>query len=82
MKNDIQKGKNNLTKLISEFAPSYENNTNAYINALAKEIGVGPKEQLFPSYALFKKLVSAISRIENGKPVISENDFNAAWKIA
>ena len=82
LKNDIQKGKNTLVELISEFAPSHENHTNSYINFVAKEIGVEPNQQLYPSYALFKNLVSAITKMENGKPVITENDFNAAWKIA
>ncbi|MEO8238479.1 MAG: hypothetical protein ABI576_10250 [Flavobacterium sp.] len=38
---DIGKGKNTLRKLISEYAPNSENNTDVYISTVAKSMGVG-----------------------------------------
>lgn len=40
--NDINKGKNTITKLIHEYAPPHENNTKSYINSVSKSVGLMP----------------------------------------
>jgi hypothetical protein len=79
--NDIKKGKNNLTSLISEFAPAHENNTNAYIRKVGKMTGLNPSQTIPADKNTIKELVKAIAYVENGKPVINDNDFNQAWEI-
>ena len=79
--NDIKKGKNNLTSLISEFAPKHENHTDAYINQVAKATGLSATQVINPSYQNIRAIVKAIAQVENGKPIITDNDFNQAWEI-
>lgn len=79
--NDIKMGKNNLTSLISEFAPKHENQTDAYINQVAKATGLSATQIINPSYPNIRAIVKAITQVENGKPVITDNDFNQAWEI-
>ncbi len=79
--NDIKKGKNNLKSLISEFAPKHENHTEAYINQVAKATGLSATQVINPNYQNIRAIVKAIAQVENGKPVITDNDFNQAWEI-
>lgn len=44
--NDIKKGKNTVRKLINEYAPPHENDTKAYIDHVAKVLGVSPDTKL------------------------------------
>lgn len=65
--NDINKGKNTVKSLISEYAPPSENNTNAYINSVASTLGVSPTEKLKKIDSKFLlKLVRAILKVELG----------------
>jgi hypothetical protein len=60
-------GYNTIQKIISRYAPSNENNTNAYINLVSIKTGLHPDQKInFDNADLFKKLVSAISYQENG----------------
>jgi hypothetical protein len=69
-----------ITKLISKWAPSNENNTAAYIQKVAQRTGFGPDKKLTPNYLTMKKLVDAIIIQENGKQKLSDADFWDAWK--
>lgn len=65
--NDINKGKNTVKSLITEYAPSKENDTNAYINSVAKTLGVSPTEKLTQiNSAFLLKLSRAILKVELG----------------
>ncbi|OXA95983.1 hypothetical protein B0A75_18125 [Flavobacterium oncorhynchi] len=65
--NDINKGKNTVKSLISEYAPPSENDTNAYINSVARTLGVSPTQKLTEINASFLlKLVRAILKVELG----------------
>jgi hypothetical protein len=65
--NDIAKGKNTITSLISQFAPPSENNTAAYINNVAKATGLKPDEVIDrKNFVLMCKLVNSIIAVENG----------------
>ena len=73
-------GTDTITKLISKWAPSNENNTAAYIQNVAKRTGIEPDKKLLPNYLTMKKLVDAIIIQENGKQKLSDADFWDAWK--
>jgi len=65
--NDIGKGKNTVRKLIHEYAPAFENNTTAYINSVAKSLGVAPDAKLTRINGAFLLLLArAIIKVENG----------------
>ncbi|MEA9415920.1 hypothetical protein, partial [Flavobacterium sp. PL02] len=65
--NDINKGKNTVKSLISEYAPPNENNTNAYINSVAATLGVSPTQKLTEINSTFlRKLARAILKVELG----------------
>lgn len=54
--------------IISKWAPPIENDTNSYINYVAKSVGVQAKEQLGPpTPELLLKLMKAIIYFENGQ---------------
>ena len=64
---DIGKGKNTLRKLITEYAPAFENDTKAYVNAVAKGVGISPDTVIKEVDFLFiHKLSRAIITHENG----------------
>ena len=79
--NDIKKGKNTLPKLISEFAPAHENNTNGYIQRLVKQTGLEVNEIIQPTALTIEAIVKAIIEVENGKQFITSTDFKEAWNI-
>lgn len=65
--NDINKGKNTVKLLITEYAPPSENNTNAYINSVAATLGVSPTQRLTEINSTFLlKLARAILKVELG----------------
>jgi hypothetical protein len=81
--NDINKGKNTVTKLISEYAPPHENDTDAYINDVCKTIGVTPNQKLTKINANFLvKLGRAIIKVENGAKHTQITDFDLLKSIA
>ena len=64
---DINKGKNTVSLLISEYAPSNENDTKAYIDSVCKTIGVTSNEKLTQINEQFLlKLTRAIYKVELG----------------
>lgn len=83
------RGKNTLNSIIPTYAPSSENNTQAYIDALAKQTGFNPAEPLdLHSPAVLEKLIPAIIKHENGaQPYsrdqifrgISDSVFDPRW---
>ncbi|MGO4770414.1 hypothetical protein ACEN2I_02035 [Flavobacterium sp. W22_SRS_FK3] len=44
--NDISKGKNTIRKLITEYAPPSENNTEQYINIICKAVGLSADQTI------------------------------------
>ena len=72
--NDINKGKNTVKLLISEYAPKSDNNdTDAYIKSVATTLGVSPTQKLTAINSSFLlKLVRAILKVELGKEAHKE----------
>lgn len=67
--------------IISRFAPPSENNTEAYISAVANKLGVSPDEQI--SVGAYKaQLVAAIIKHENGINPYSVATINSGVMMA
>lgn len=62
-----RRGLNTVTGIINRWAPSSENNTQAYINSVAQATGVAPDKPIDTTDSRFMvKLLQAIIRHENG----------------
>jgi hypothetical protein len=82
--NDISKGKNTVKKLISEYAPSTENNTTSYINSVCKSIGVTQDQKITSVNRKFLTLLArAILRVElgNAHKEITDKDIDSSIDI-
>jgi len=63
-----------VAEIISRWAPSSENNTIAYIQAVAKEVGVSAHDEIdITNQDTMEKLVTAIIRHENGRVLIDKD---------
>jgi hypothetical protein len=77
-----RKGKKTVTELISEFAPAFENNTQAYIGTVIKMIGSNLIGELTQEKMI--SLCKAIILVENGaaySKYISDKDYADAIAI-
>lgn len=56
-----------IRQAINRWAPPVENNTDAYVKAVSREVGVGADQQVsFHDYKILRPMVEAIIRHENG----------------
>lgn len=77
--NDIKKGKNTLQTLISEFAPSNENNTAAYVAFVSRVANVPANAVIRPDdRATLGRIIAAMIRKENGISLPNPSDLEAA----
>ncbi len=81
LKNDIEKGKNTIPALIEEYAPRFENNTEAYINTVCKDLKVSKSAKLLPTKNTLRLLVLSITKVENGGNYVSNDLFEKAYSI-
>ncbi len=81
LKNDISKGKNTVPALIEEYAPRFENNTEAYINTVCKDLKVDKTARLLPTKNTLRLLVFSIAKVENGGNYISNDLFEQAYMM-
>lgn len=81
LKNDIQKGKNTVPALMTEYAPRFENNTDAYIQTVCKDLKVSATAKLLPTKNTLRLLVHSISRVENGGNYITNELFDKAYAM-
>lgn len=77
------RGLNNLTQIISTWAPAADNNnTAAYIAAVAMETGLSPTDYLnLQDPAIMRKLVKSMAKVENGRSAVTDAQFSYAWSI-
>ncbi|MCB1717174.1 MAG: hypothetical protein KDK05_18775 [Candidatus Competibacteraceae bacterium] len=76
-------GLNTVSDIINRWAPSNENNTGAYIRAVAGSLGVGPSDKLnLSDQQTLAKLSKAIIQHENGKQPYSDQQINAGMQMA
>jgi hypothetical protein len=81
---DIDKGQNTIRKLITEYAPPFENDTNAYIARVVKDTGVGADQPMNLTQDFLIKLSNSIMAVENGavyKQYINDADIIAAINL-
>lgn len=77
----VRDGENTVRKIITEWAPSTENDTRSYINAVAQFVGAAPDAPL--DFRLYiKPLVRAIIRHENGYDPYPDSIINAALEAS
>jgi len=70
-----------IIEIIKRFAPSSENNTRAYINAVCWITGFEENEILSANEDTISKLTTAICRVENGGFYITNEQIAKAWKM-
>ncbi|WP_145483018.1 hypothetical protein [Yersinia aldovae] len=72
------RGNNTLSGILHTYAPSRENNTQGYINAVSGATGANPYERLnLHSPEVLKKLVTSIIGHENGYQPYSSEDIDS-----
>lgn len=70
IRNYIKQGHKDVASIISRWAPSSENNTEAYIRHVCEMSGLSPFQELhFEDKDTMVALVDAMIRVECGKPV-------------
>lgn len=78
-----QLGVNSVRTIIERWAPSNENNTTAYVAAVASRMGVDPDIDLDASdYTQLYPLVDAITRHENGRNIWPRPTIDAGLALA
>lgn len=76
-------GLNTVRGIINRYAPPVENNTNAYVAAVANELGVSPDTPLnLSDFNTLLALVTAIIRHENGRVAYSPSFLTYAVSLA
>ena len=70
IRNYIRQGHKDVASIISRWAPSTENNTDAYIRHVCEISGLSPFQELkFEDKQSMVALVDAMIRVECGRPV-------------
>ena len=83
--NDMSEGKNTISKLIQEFAPPSENDTGAYVQAMANYTGFGANQALQINNPTLAKLIRGIVIVENGAQpaqLITDADIQEGLRMA
>lgn len=76
-------GLNTISGIINRWAPTNENNTQAYIDSVAKSTGVTPDQSIHTDDSRFMmKLLQAIIRHENGVQPYGFDVFVRAVELA
>lgn len=75
----INEGYNTIRKLISVYAPTTENDTIAYENAVSKQTGLSLDQPFIAEKSTLANLSYAITRHEGQQ--ISQSDFEAGFKL-
>lgn len=75
-------GEDSVYKIIKKYAPETENNTIAYMNAVARRMGTGINTRLNMSDpAIMQKIMNEIIRFENGYNPYSNDMMNEAARF-
>ena len=79
----VQHGLNTVEQIVSRWAPPTENDTDAYVEAVARSIGVQPTATINVLEAdTMRALVKAIIKHENGAQPYDESTIDAAVALA
>jgi len=80
---DTKYGLDTLSGIINRYAPTSENNTRGYINAIARNTGIPPNAKLdLHDPATIQKLIPAMIHHENGMNPYSTEVINEGLKLA
>ncbi len=71
---------NTIRKIIARWAPPEENNTEAYIRAVAKTLRISPNEPITATQETLISLAAAMTMVEHGKSV-PQDTWQAAYKL-
>lgn len=81
-----KRGCKSVYDIIHRWAPTNENNTQAYINSVCKRVGVEPREELDfkADPTLYLDIAKAIAFHENGNDakLITEEQWNQGYELA
>lgn len=78
-----ERGLDTISKIINKYAPSSENDTQAYIDALAKRLGVSGDQKLdLSDSATLTGLIKGIARHEAGSDYLSDSDVMTGLSMA
>ena len=79
------RGQDTVRSIISKYAPPNENNTVAYMNGLAKSLGVGVDQHMAQGGSFddekLRGLMAGVSKIENSKGKLSLDQINAGIRL-
>ena len=70
-----------IRQIIDRWAPPVENDTGAYVNAVAKRVGLSADEKLVPDQATVSKICEAICFHENGGSWVTMEQIDKAWRL-
>jgi hypothetical protein len=73
-----------VREIISRWAPANENNTDAYVLAVAESLGVGPDQKIVGDFGQLLGIAKAIARHENGADagLITKDQWNRGFELA
>lgn len=78
-----ERGLDTVSKIINKYAPSNENNTQAYIDALSKRLGVTGDQKLdLNDSSTLTGLIKGIARHEAGSDYLSDSDLMTGLSMA
>jgi len=75
-------GLKTVAQIIGRYAPPVENDTNAYVGAVARRLGVSVNEALELDEAVLIQMVKAIIQHENGRQPYSDLVIAQAVQMA
>jgi hypothetical protein len=66
-----------VREIINRWAPPVENDTGAYVKAVAQEVGVNPDQRIqVDDHEILRRLVMGIIRHENGRVIYTDADLD------
>lgn len=76
--NKYMRGFDTVRKIIYRYAPPSENNTEAYIKAVSKKLGIGADDKITLTKDMLKRFMMAVAEHENGSQsqLLVEADFD------
>lgn len=75
-------GLHTVRGMIDRWAPSRENNTKAYVNVVARAVGVPPDQRIDLDFPTVRKMTLAIIKHENGMQPYTDEVIDAGLSMA
>ena len=81
LRNYINRGHDTVRLIVYKYAPSHENPTSDYVEFVAHKTRFEADAPLSPDKKTLSALVKAMAYFENGRPAVSDTQFNKAWEM-